>query len=196
MAEKLSEEFWTECYEQDQAGWDIGVASTPLVTYIDQLENKDLKILIPGAGNGYEAEYLFQNGFKNVFVLDIAKIPLDNLLARIPDFPSEQLIHQNFFDHDGQYDLILEQTFFCALDPKLRQDYANHIFKLLKKGGKLVGLYFCFKDRPMNQGPPYNGTLQEYLTYFTAFDVKKFGVCYNSIQPRDENELFAIFQKK
>jgi hypothetical protein len=108
MAEKLSEEFWTECYEQDQAGWDIGVASTPLVTYIDQLENKDLKILIPGAGNGYEAEYLFQNGFKNVFVLDIAKIPLDNLQARIPDFPPEQLIHQNFFDHDGQYDLILE----------------------------------------------------------------------------------------
>ncbi len=195
MAEKLSEEFWTECYEQDQAGWDIGVASTPLVTYIDQLTDKNIKILIPGAGNAYEAEYLFQNGFKNVFVLDIARIPLDNLQARLPDFPSEHLIQQNFFDHVGQYDLIFEQTFFCALDPKLRKDYAKHMFSLLKTGGKLVGLYFCFKDRPMNQGPPYNGTLQEYQTYFTDFKTKQLGMCYNSIQPRDENELFAIFEK-
>jgi hypothetical protein len=48
----------------------------------------------------------------------------------------------------------------------------------------------------MNQGPPYNGTLAEYKTYFTNFEVKQLGMCYNSIQPRDENELFAIFQKK
>jgi hypothetical protein len=56
--------------------------STPLKTYIEQLDNKDLKILIPGAGNSYEAEFLFRLGFKNVFVLDFAEAPLQNIKKR------------------------------------------------------------------------------------------------------------------
>jgi len=63
--------YWSKRYEENQTGWDIGYPSTPIKTYVDQLENKDLKILIPGAGNAYEAEYLWQQGFKNVHVLDI-----------------------------------------------------------------------------------------------------------------------------
>ena len=53
-------------------GWDIGGPSTPLVKYFDQLADKQRKILIPGAGNAYEAEYLWAQGFSNVHVLDIA----------------------------------------------------------------------------------------------------------------------------
>ena len=51
--------YWTNRYSKAKTGWDIGYPSTPLKTYFDQLENKDLRILIPGAGNAYEAEYLF-----------------------------------------------------------------------------------------------------------------------------------------
>jgi len=50
--------YWTRRYNEDKTGWDIGYPSTPLKTNIDQLENKTLKILILGAGNGYGAENL------------------------------------------------------------------------------------------------------------------------------------------
>jgi len=56
--------YWENRYQNQQTGWDIGEISSPLKAYIDQLEDKSIKILIPGAGNAYEAEYLFLNGFK------------------------------------------------------------------------------------------------------------------------------------
>ena len=92
-----NEQYWTERYQKNETGWDVGHPTTPLKEYIDQLENKQLRILIPGAGNAYEAEYLFEQGFKNVFVLDIAKNPLETFEKRVPDFPKEHLLHKDFF---------------------------------------------------------------------------------------------------
>ncbi len=196
MKHNLNKEFWTERYKNNETGWDIGHVSTPIKEYIDQLNDKSIKILIPGAGNSYEAEYLFNNGFKNIYVLDISELPLKNLKTRIPEIPEEQLVNENFFNHTGQYDLIIEQTFFCAIDPSLRQKYAEKMQELLKPNGKIVGLYFCFSDKPMNEGPPFNGTLEEYQNYFNKFKIKTFEDCHNSITPRAGNELFAILQKK
>ena len=109
----LSEAFWNEKYESNNTGWDIGSVSNPLKAYIDQLTNTNLKILIPGAGNAYEAEYLWHNGFKNVFVIDLSEKALQNLNQRIPDFPKAQMIQGNFFDLKMSFDLILEQTFYA-----------------------------------------------------------------------------------
>ena len=36
--------------------------------------------------NAYEAEYLFNQGFKNVFVMDISALPLRNFKERNPNF--------------------------------------------------------------------------------------------------------------
>ena len=91
---------WDSKYKENQTGWDIGYISTPIKTYIDQLSIKHLKILIPGAGNGHEVEYLFHAGFKNITVIDISEQPLKNLHQRIPEFPKENLIHIDFFDHN------------------------------------------------------------------------------------------------
>ncbi|MDX1427429.1 MAG: SAM-dependent methyltransferase, partial [Salegentibacter mishustinae] len=136
----FSNEFWTQRYEQNQTGWDIGEISRPLKTYIDQLEDKNLKILIPGAGNAYEAEYLFKQGFKNVYVADISEKPLQNLIARVPTFPKNQLLNINFFEIEDKFDLILEQTFFCALPIDSRKDYAMKTAELLKQDALLSGL--------------------------------------------------------
>ena len=87
---EFENQFWTKRYEEERTGWDIGYVSTPLKTYFDQLDDPLAKILIPGAGNAYEAEYLFQKGFKNVYVLDISKTPLKKFSERNPKFPSDQ----------------------------------------------------------------------------------------------------------
>ena len=68
----LGETYWNNQYEADATGWDLGTVSPPLKEYIDQLTNKDLRILIPGCGNTYEADYLLQKGFTNITVIDIA----------------------------------------------------------------------------------------------------------------------------
>jgi len=191
----MNKEFWSLKYQNDNTGWDIGSISTPLKEYIDQLQRKDLKILIPGAGNSYEAEYLFQNGFKNIWICDIAKEPIDNFKKRLPKFPDSQILHQDFFELNNQFDLILEQTFFCALPLNLRENYAKKIYELLKTKGEISGVLFDFSLR--KDGPPFGGNKEEYLTYFSPyFKINIFERCYNSIKPRQGKELFFNFSKK
>jgi thiopurine S-methyltransferase len=192
---KFDQNFWTERYKNKSTGWDLGKASAPLIHFIDSIGSLDLKILIPGAGNAYEAEYLWSKGFKNIYVIDIAEPPLDNLRNRLPELPKTQIIHQNFFDHEASYDLILEQTFFCALDPNLRFSYRDHTSALLSRKGTVAGVLFDF---PLNSsGPPFGGSLAEYRKLFqSSFTIKTLEPCYNSEPSRDGKELFFIFEKK
>ena len=92
MTNKFDKKYWEERYYNDHTGWNIGYPSTPLKNYIDQLKDKNIKILIPGGGNGYEAEYLWLQGFKNVFIADIANPPLKHFKERVRDFPIRSII--------------------------------------------------------------------------------------------------------
>ncbi|MEO0528449.1 MAG: methyltransferase domain-containing protein [Bacteroidota bacterium] len=192
---KLNKAYWEDKYRSDNLGWDIGHISPPLKDYIDQLQDKHIKILVPGAGNGHEVRYLFQQGFDTVYVVDIAKKPLTYIKEQLPDFPDERLIETDFFSFkETNFDLILEQTFFCALHPTLRDAYTDKMTHLLKKGGKLVGLFFNF---PLTQaGPPFGGRKADYKTRFqNHFKIKLLEEAYNSIKPRAGSELFFIFEK-
>ena len=190
--------FWSSRYEEGRTGWDIGYPSPPITDYLDQVADKSLRILIPGAGNAYEAEYAWRLGFTNVHVLDVAEQPLRAFADRVPDFPPEQLIQGDFFEHVGQYDLILEQTFFCSFPPlpATRSAYAEKMHALLAPGGKLVGLWF---DIPLTgdlEKRPFGGTRAEYLGYFAPFfSMESFATATNSIKPRAGRELFGIFRK-
>lgn len=191
---RFDKHFWESLYEENSTGWNIGYPSTPIKTYIDQLKNKNLKILIPGAGNAYEAEYLHNSGFTNVWLIDLAKKPLENFKKRVPDFPQTQLIQGDFFEHNSQYDIIVEQTFFCALDPILRNAYAERMSQLLKSGGKLIGLLFNFELT--SEGPPFGGNEKEYQKLFSNyFKIEVLEAAYNSIKPRSGREFFIIFEK-
>ena len=192
---KIDPTYWEKKYEAGYTGWDIGHISPPIKTYIEQLKNKDISILIPGAGNAYEAEFLFNSGFKNIFVLDFVKHPLDNLKKRIPNFSESNLYKEDFFEHQNKYDLILEQTFFCALDPSLRKRYAQKMNDLLNENGNIAGVLFDF---PLtDDGPPYGGSLEEYKNLFSrVFKIKTLDRCFNSLKPRHGTELFIIFEKK
>lgn len=195
MMNKLNKEFWTKRYQEGNAGWDIGMPSTPLKEYIDGIDNKDLKILIPGAGNAHEAEYLWKLGFKNIFVLDISPIPLTNFKSRNPDFPESQLLQIDFFDLTDKFDLVMEQTFFCAIDRILRSKYAEKIAQILFPNGKLVGVMFGVQFE--KEGPPFGGSKDEYVKYFEPFfTIQKMEPCENSIAPRAGNELWVKLIRK
>ena len=196
IADTETKNYWTQRYKEEKTGWDIGYPSTPLKTYFDQLENKALTILIPGAGNAYEAEYLYSNGFKNIYILDISEIPLTAFKKRNPDFPEAQLTQGDFFTHNITYDLIIEQTFFCSFPPmeNTRKAYAKQAFNLLTTNGKLVGLWFNIPLTGDLEKRPFGGDKALYLSYLQPyFNVKTFETCYNSISNR--NELFGIFIK-
>jgi len=192
---KFDRSYWEEKFINNETGWDIGYASTPLKEYFEQLTDKNLKILIPGSGNGYEAEYLFQLGFRNVFVVEWSETAIKNFLQRFPKFSPENIFREDFFLHSEKYDLIIEQTFFCALHPSQRENYVKKTFELLSPQGKLAGVLF---GREFNSpGPPFGGSKNEYVKLFEPyFDFKYFDECHNSIGPRAGSELFINLVKK
>lgn len=184
----LDADYWKQRYINGLTGWDIGFCSTPLQVYFDQLIHKDLKILIPGAGFAHEAKYLHEQGFTNVYIVDLAPEPLEHLRNKCPDFPADRLFCQDFFDHDAKYDLIIEQTFFCALEPSLREKYVQKMKNLLHLNGKLVGVLF---NRDFEGGPPFGGSIVEYAERFKRyFENLHMQSCYNSITPRQGTEVF------
>ncbi|MBA4275855.1 methyltransferase domain-containing protein [Flavobacterium sp.] len=190
----LDQEYWDKQYISNATGWDLGQVSPPIKKYVDNLKDKHINILIPGCGNTYEAEYLLEQGFTNVTVIDIAPTLVKNLQKKFKDNTNISIVLGDFFEHQGSYDLIIEQTFFCALPPLIREEYVSKMYQLLTEKGKLVGLLF---NKIFDSGPPFGGTQIEYEQLFKDyFDFKIMENCHNSIAPRANSELFIEFQKK
>jgi SAM-dependent methyltransferase len=196
MEQHMDSKYWSERYQQNTTGWDIGQVSTPIKAYIDQLANKDIAVMIPGCGNAYEAEYLLEQGFTNITLVDISPLLAESISRKFKLVLGKkiQVICDDFFNIDQSYDLILEQTFFCALNPALRKKYADKMFSLLKPGGKIAGLLF---NRSFPGGPPFGGNELEYRKLFEEkFKIRVMEPCYNSIPSRAGTELFIILEKK
>lgn len=191
----LDEKYWNARWQNAETGWDIGYAAPAITKYVDGIKDKNIAILIPGCGNAYEAAYLIEQGFTHITLIDFAPKAVEHLQEKFGDNASIKIINGDFFEHEGSYDLILEQTFFCAILPNRRIDYAQKMQELLKVNGSLVGVLF---DRDFgNPTPPFGGNKAEYLAIFEPyFTIEKMETCYNSIQPRAETELFINFNKK
>lgn len=189
----LDQDYWDAQYKAKTTGWDLGLVSPPIKSYIDTLKDKDIAVLIPGCGNTYEAAYLLEQGFTNVTVIDIAPTLVKNIEQKFINNTSIQVLLGDFFSHKGEYDLIIEQTFFCALPPVMRQKYVWKMHELLAKDGILAGLFF---NRIFEVGPPFGGSQQEYeLLFKNAFDLITLETSINSIAPRSNSELFFEFKK-
>lgn len=189
----LDQEYWDAQYKAQATGWDLGEVSAPIKDYIDALPNKNISILIPGCGNSYEAEYLLEKGFTNVNVIDIAPTLVHQLKQKFASNLNIKIILGDFFEHQGSYDLIIEQTFFCALPPTMRQKYVWKMHQLLTENGILAGLLF---NRTFEVSPPFGGNKEEYQSLFkNAFDFLKLDLAGNSIAPRANSELFFEFKK-
>lgn len=190
----MDAEYWNNRYAEKNTGWDLNGPSPALMNYFSK-QAKNIKILIPGCGNAHEAATLYNNGFNNVYICDWASIPLENFANKYPNFPREQILNANFFElEQSGFDIVLEQTFFCALTPSLREEYVSKVHSLLRNKGKLVGL--LFNKEFDKKGPPFGGTKEQYAKMFgNIFQSISLTICYNSIPPRAGNELFIIAQK-
>jgi methyl halide transferase len=194
---ELNSTFWNERWLTNDTQWDIGYPSPAIVDFVNEIQDKSIRILIPGCGNAYEAEYLHNKGFTNVFVVDYAEEALRRFAERVPSFPKKHLIVADFFSLGNEkFDLVIEQTFFCAIDPSLRVRYAETMKKILSNNGVLCGLLFI--QTPNAEGPPFNGTYEEYQELFgERFTIRKMEPCMNSIKPREGRELwFEVVNNK
>lgn len=196
MEQQLNFEFWDERWKNNETGWDMKGEVAPITrSYFEKYMDKSAEILIPGCGNAYEAAMMEELGFRNITIIDISPTLVEKLQERFKDSQTIKVYQTNFFDWEGTYDIIFEQTFFCALSPHLRPDYVQKMYQLLKKDGLLVGL--LFNRNFEHQGPPFGGDQSEYEDLFkNYFDFLTFEPSMASIPPRAGSELFIEFRKQ
>jgi SAM-dependent methyltransferase len=187
---QLDTKFWDQLWKTKDTGWDLKQVSPPLQHYFDAMTCKNKSILIPGCGNAYEAEYLLNNGFNNITIIDISPTLCNQLIKKNKKFTGKQLtiICGDFFKHTGQYDFIIEQTFFCALEKTRRHEYVEKMKSLLKPTGVLAGLLF---NKEFEKNPPFGGNIRTYKKLFQPFfEILQMKTTKISVAPRLGTELF------
>ena len=190
--------FWEQRYEKGEIGWDLG-AETPVFTAISE-KLKPGKVCILGCGNGYDAISFSKKGF-SVTAVDFARTPINNLQIAARSLSlSIETIKKDIFDlipdYSSQFDYIIEQTCFCAIDPRKRQQYGNLVHNLLKVGGKLIGLWMPLDKDIIDGGPPFGVKENEIKKLFsTKWKITEECFPTQSIEARMGREKLIVFEK-
>ena len=125
-----SSNFWNDCYDKNDTGWDLGGTTPIFVDWCNNLNEKK-KICIPGSGNGYDALYFADMGHQ-VTTIDFAEEPIKKLKkqSKINNL-NINIIQKDIFDlgqeFHNKFDYIVEYTCYCAIDPKMRNKYIDVI---------------------------------------------------------------------
>lgn len=188
---------WQGLYEANDMRWDLGEVAPPFIRLWEEGKLPVGKTLIPGCGRGHEVVFLAKNGF-DVTGVDSAEGAADYLRNALRERNlAGRVLLQDFFSlddsHHGVYDLVIEQTFFCAIAPRQRLDYCQTIARILKPGGMLAGLFYNTGEEG---GPPYNTTREDIeKTFSKTFAIQRLDKTPWSIEKRKGKEWLAIMKK-
>ncbi|MFQ6677660.1 MAG: methyltransferase domain-containing protein [Fidelibacterota bacterium] len=192
-------QFWEDIYLADDTGWDLG-GVTPAIESIAKALTPG-KVCILGCGRGYDAVMFAKKGFE-VTAVDFAPSAIKSVksLAKKADV-TIQAIQDDIFSlipkYENMFDYIIEQTCFCAINPDQRYEYEHLVKKLLKSGGKLIGLWFPLDKTIEEGGPPWAVKIKEVKSIFkNGWTIEKEGFLDLSISSRKGREKLIIFKKK
>lgn len=197
----LTPEEWEKRYLEGNTPWDLKGPTPEFVRLAEEpFFPRKGRALVPGGGRGHDAIMLAKKGLE-VDLVDFAPSAVE--AALIEANQAKVTVHayrRDFFElprsgfHQNSYDLFLEYTFYCAIDPGLRAEYARAAAALLKPGGILLGLFFPLQtDKP---GPPFQVSREEIERLFTPYFELRFEEPKASIQPRSGREIVGIFRRK
>lgn len=159
---------WSEAYQKKEDKWSLKTTSPALKSIFPQLEKEIFKkticssgrekaALVLGAGLSHDAAFLADNQF-NTTAVDISPEAIEQAQQLFKNQKNLNFLVQDFFhlkakpQYQHQYDLIFEQTCFCAVTPKRRAELVKLWKSLLKKNGLLIGVFFIMQKI---QGPPF-----------------------------------------
>lgn len=197
----LSPQAWNQRYLDANTPWDLDGPTPEFVRLLrEKALHKKGTVLIPGGGRGHDAVLFARHGYE-VDLVDFADAALQAALNQA--FLAKVNVHayrQDFFAlaslpyHVGRYDLLVEYTFFCAIDPALRARYVEAAAKLLRPGGQLVGLFFPLASD--KEGPPFVVSREEVEALFRPYFELKIETPKESVKPRAGREFLGIFTRK
>ena len=131
--------FWEERYSADNTPWDTKTTTPALINSINHSKGK--KIAILGCGYSKDSFFLARQGH-SVYPIDFAVNPIEYLRS-IKDkeglhnlFPIQEDIFKLSNKYSNFFDIVVEYTCFCAIDPQRRSRYVELVNNVLNKLAK------------------------------------------------------------
>lgn len=186
--------FWESRWARGETGWQLDRAAPPLVRMLDEERTRLApgRIAVVGCGRSHEPRELARRGFQVVGV-DLTPSALAPLVS--PEGPLYVAGDIRALPlRTGSQDYLLEQTLYCAIDPGDRKAYVREAARVLRRGGRIVGLFF----EPAAPGnPPFAVTEADVRRGFEAdFEIERLEKPADSVPTRAGREWLALMKKR
>lgn len=169
----MSETDWEARYQTGNMPWEKGEASPGLIDFL--ATHPDLpggKVCVPGCGTGHDVRAWAKAGFEAYgFDLAPSAIRLCEAKTAATGLRNAHYHLADFLVSEPSrlFDWVFEHTFYCAIEPKRREEYAQGILHWLKPAGQFLAVHYLIPD---NDGPPFGTTREEVLQRFSPhFDL-------------------------
>lgn len=150
---------WAARYRSGDTPWDLGGPHPELSVRLQDGRlappRPGAKAFVPGAGAGHDALALARRGWAVTavdLVVDLAPRVGPELERKGGRFVVGDAIA---FDGAGEFDLVWDHTFFCAMPPARRGDWGRQVESLLVPGGVYSALVFPVGKPAAEGGPPF-----------------------------------------
>ncbi len=192
---------WENAWIEGRTRWDAGESAPALLKLLADRTLPQGRAFVPGCGSGYDVFTLAEHGW-TALGMDIAPTAVERFhaLRKERGLSTEQadIINTDFFSFSSEspFHLIYDYTFLCAIEPDIREKWAEQMSRLLADDGELVTLIFPIRE-DTGEGPPYSmstelvfGLLEGSFTNLSLDPVEK------SHPGREGKEYIARWKKK
>lgn len=190
-------EFWTDIYNEGNPGWDLGEPAVAFKDMIQRIKLPKCRILVLGCGAGHDAALFAQAGHV-VTAVDFSAGAIQQAKKLYGHLENISFLQQDIFtlphEWNGTFDVIIEHTCFCAIDPHRRKEMVKLWRRLLHEEGQLMAVFFAMLKRA---GPPYGSSEWEIRELLKdSFQFLFWGRWRKSLPRREGRELFVLGKKR
>ena len=168
-------EFWQQRWQEDSQPWDLGGPHQASAEFVKKLEGlhvplKGSKMHIPGCGHGHDASLFAQFGV-SVDCSDIVDTAVEKARAIAQkNWPGEIYNKVQFHVRDAlsatqntelaeQHNFVFDRAFWCAIEPRMREQFIAGVLAQLKPGGFFLTIPFT--ELKVEKGPPFALSIDE-----------------------------------
>ncbi len=195
--EASTAQMWSHIYQTEEPRWDLAGPHPAFVSVLPQIKLPRSRIAVLGCGRGHDAAFFAEAGHI-VTAFDFSAEAIAAAKEKYSHIKNLTFVQADAFKVQdkfrGQFDLVVEHTFYCAVDPKRRNELMKVWRQLLIPNGFVLGIFFVMDKRA---GPPFGGSEWELRRRFEKdFRFLYWTRWHHSPPSREHRELVIYAQKR
>ncbi len=152
-------EYWEKLYKKKKDSWSLGHSTPAMLEFFDHPAcPKSGRVLVPGAGMGYDAAEWARRGYETLAV-DFAQTAFESLCKWSDELSKLSVLKLDLFDLSPKstesFDIVYEYACFSSIHPGRRDEYFEIWHKMLKDDGLVIAIFYPLIEQTNLEGPPH-----------------------------------------